>query len=94
MSSQDSVYNRRPWNSLPEKIVDDRLSYYTRPANEIAMTRPPVPNIGKTAPRFGYAQRAFGIRDVAHVNEIYPRVDFTGSPSGYSGTMTPVLGVM
>jgi len=95
MSDQDSVYARRPWNSLPENIVDNALDYYTRPSNEIAMTRPPIPNIGKTAPRFGYQRQPLGITDIAHLDEIYPRrIDYTGQQADFSGTITPALGVM
>lgn len=90
----DSIYARRPWNSLPERIVDDQLEEYTRPASEIALIRPPIPNIGRTPPRFGYEKHTLGIRDIAFVEEIYPRIDFTGRQSGYSGTLTPALGVM
>jgi len=93
-SNQDSIYARRPWNSLPETIVDEALAYYTRPANQIALTRPPIPNIGRTPARFGYDNRQIGIRDIATLDDRYPRVDFTGRVSGYSGTMSPVLGVM
>lgn len=92
--SADSIYARRPWNSLPENIVDDALDYYTRPASEIALTRPPIPNIGRTPPRFGYSKHTLGIRDIAFIEEIYPRIDFSGRQSGYSGTATPAMGVM
>lgn len=94
MTTQDSIYARRPWNSLPESIVDDQLIAYTKPASAIANTRPPILNIGRTAPRFGYQRREIGISDLAHIEQIYPRVDYTGSPASYSGTMTPALGVM
>lgn len=94
MATQDSIYARRPWTTLPEVIVDDQLRLYTRPASSIALTRPPIPNVGKTAPRFGYARREIGIRDIARLDTVYPRVDFTGSVGSYSGTATPAFGVM
>lgn len=94
MQTQDSIYGRRPWTSLPESIVDDQLVAYTKPASVIARIRPPIPNIGWTAPRFGYERHEIGIRDIAHLETIYPRIDYTGSPASYSGTLTPALGVM
>lgn len=94
MATQDSIYARRPWNSLPEQIVDNQLAAYTRPAADLSMTAPPIPNIGRVAPRFGYEKKTIGIRDIAHIQEMYPRVDFSGRQSGYSGTMSPALGVM
>jgi hypothetical protein len=94
MQTQDSIYARRPWTSLPESIVDDQLIAYTKPASVIARTRPPIPNIGRTARRFGYQRNEIGIGDIAHLEQIYPRVDYTGSPASYSGTLTPALGVM
>lgn len=90
----DSIYARKPWNSLPERIVDERLAENTRPGEDLSLIPPPIPNIGRTPPRFGYSKRTIGIRDIASIEDIYPRIDYSGRQSGYSGTMTPALGVM
>lgn len=95
MLSQDSIYARRPWNSLREQQLADSLSEWTdTPADAIRNLPPPIPNIGLTPPRFGYTRHVLDIQDIARLDDIYPgsRVGYAQSQSGYSATQTPSLG--
>src|SRR5690606_15528290 len=65
--------SRGPWASAPEQLVGDRLAELMNAnAEAMAAIRPPIPNIGLVAPRFGYRVRPLTISDVASVNERYP----------------------
>lgn len=93
----DSVYYRRPWSSLRERQVSDYLSEWTDlPTDAIRRIAPPIPNIGRTPPRFGYASRVPGIADIARLDEVYPgaRVDYSQRQSGFSSTTYPAQGAM
>ncbi|MEV4454419.1 hypothetical protein [Microbispora sp. NPDC049633] len=72
--------------------MTDRLAelMYANAASMEAI-RPPIPNIGKTAPRFGYRSRALTIYDVVSVDETYPgaKADALSARPGYSATMLP-----
>ncbi|MFC9505361.1 hypothetical protein [Streptomyces sp. NPDC057002] len=97
MLRQDSIYARRPWSSLREQQVSDYLAEWTdMPPDAVRRIKPPVPNIGRTPPRFGYAQHTLSITDIARLDDVYPgsRVDYSQRQSGYSATSTPALGVM
>ncbi|WP_125936332.1 hypothetical protein [Streptomyces sp. WAC 06738] len=97
MLQQDSLYVRRPWSSAREQQVTDALSEWTDiPADAARRMKPPIPNIGRTPPRFGYVQHVLGISDIARLDDVYPgsRVDFSQRQSGYSATSFPALGVI
>lgn len=97
MLQQDSVYARRPWSSAREQQVTDYLREWTDiPPDAARRMKPPVPNIGRIPPRFGYTQHVLSIDDVARLDDVYPgsRVDFSQRQSGYSATSFPALGVI
>jgi len=97
MLQQDSVYARRPWSSAREQQVTDALREWTdMPPDAARRIKPPIPNIGRIPPRFGYAQHVLGISDIARLDDVYPgsRVDYSQSQSGYSATSQPALGVI
>jgi hypothetical protein len=94
---QDSIYARRPWSSAREQEVTNYLREWTDiPPDAARRMKPPVPNIGRTPPRFGYAQHVLSITDIARLDDVYPgaRVDFSQRQSGYSATSFPALGVI
>jgi hypothetical protein len=80
-----------PWEPFPERLVSERLAAFANAnAAVVAMVRPPIPMIGKVAPKFGYRQRALGIDDVVRVNEVFgPNSDPSTQRPGYSGTSLP-----
>ncbi|MGW3153672.1 hypothetical protein [Streptomyces sp. NPDC001089] len=97
MLQQDSLYARRPWSSAREQQVTDALREWTDlPPDAARRIKPPIPNIGLTRPRFGYAQHVLSISDIARLDDVYPgsRVDYSQSQSGYSATSTQALGVI
>lgn len=97
MYAQDSVYARRPWSSYQEQQVTNYLAQWTDlPADAVRRIAPPIPNIGRTPPRFGYRTHVLGIADIACLDDVYPgsRVDYSQSQSGFSSTTYPALGVM
>ncbi|MGI5136340.1 MULTISPECIES: hypothetical protein [unclassified Streptomyces] len=83
MLQQDSIYARRPWSSAREQQVTDALREWTDiPADAARRMKPPIPNIGRIPPRFGYAQHVPGIGDIARLDDVYPGVaSTTASPS-------------
>lgn len=87
-----------PWQSLQENQVSRALSGQARlSTTRIEHLRPPIPNIGRTPKRFGYGDcDQPTIHDVLTIDLLYPipRVDYTGSQAGFSGTSYPALGVM
>lgn len=97
MLQQDSVYARRPWSSAREQQVSDYLAEWTdMPPDAARRMKPPVPNIGRVTPRFGYARHVLTIDDIARLDDVYPgsRTDFSQRQSGYSATSMPALGVI
>lgn len=99
MQNATTVYDEtKPWQSLQENQVSRALSGQARlPTGRIEDLRPPIANIGKTPPRFGYGDcQQPTIADVLAVEAKFPqpRVDYTGSQAGYTGTSYPALGVM
>jgi len=100
MQNSNTVYDTtKPWQSLQENQVSRALSGQARLSTAaIEAIRPPIANIGKPAPpRFGYGPcQQPTIADVLAVDSKFPlpRVDYTGSQAGYSGTSYPTLGVM
>jgi hypothetical protein len=95
MQQPDAVYDRsRPWSSLQERIVSERLGIADVPGDVLALQSPP-PQVVRPLfpPRFGYRTTALGIRDVLSINRFYPApTNGTGSLGGYSGTSRPTIG--
>lgn len=94
---QDSFYARRPWATAHEQQVSNYLSEWTDlPTDTVRHMKPPVPNIGRLAPRFGYEAHVLTIDDIARLDDVYPgsRVDFSQRSGGYSATSMPALGVI
>jgi hypothetical protein len=97
MDTQNSVYAARPWSTMREQQVTNYLAeWIDLPTDAIRRIAPPIPNIGRTPPRFGYRQHVLGITDIARLQDIYPgsRTDYSQRQSGYSATQTPALGVI
>lgn len=100
MLSADTRYDQtKPWQSLQENQVSRALSGQARLSTKrIEAIKPPIANLGKSAPkRFGYGDCVQPtIEDVLAIDMRFPipRVDYTGSQAGYTGTSYPALGVM
>jgi len=93
MEMANSIYDytkRGPNESIAEQYVTERL---TQAALASTMVRPPIYNIGKTPPRFGYRTETPDIYDVLNVDEVMNNkmTDFSGKVSGYQGTSFPSL---
>lgn len=58
--------------------------------DQIRLLTGPLP-IDRFPNRFGYRTEALGIGDVARLDDLYERVDFSGRKSGYQGTSYPSL---
>lgn len=84
----------RPWQSHEENLVGSSLAaQQNMTAEQIRAIRPPLPRTQLFPPRFGYDRTVLGIRDVINVQSVFgnPRVDYSQSTSGYSGTSFPSL---
>lgn len=104
MNEQDGVYGYRPWMQNVPQPTDRTGSPYEQDvtdaalaassgamsADEIREIRPLLP-ITPFPPRFGYREDVLGIDDIARLDDIYRRIDFTGRSSGYSGSSYPSL---
>lgn len=93
MEMANSIYDytkRGPNESIAEQYLTERL---TQAAMASANIRPPIPNIGRTPPRFGYRSITPDIYDILSVNEVFSRqmTDFSGKVSGYQGTSFPTI---
>lgn len=99
MATPNTVYDTtHPWQSTAENQVSNALSGQARLSTaRIEAIRPPIPNIGKPAPpRFGHVCTQPTIQDILAIDMKFPipRVDYTGSQAGFTGTSYPALGVM
>jgi hypothetical protein len=97
MQNQDSVYDHtKPWDSLPERILTDRLGIADVPGDVIALQSAPPPVVRPLfPPRFGYRDTALGIQDVLQADKAYPSPStnfYSGSQGGYSGSSRPTIG--
>lgn len=84
-------YTKRGANeSVMEQYVTERLNQAAMASTSI---RPPIPNIGKTPPRFGYRSITPDIYDILNVQDEYTSraADWSGNVSGYQGTSFPHL---
>ncbi len=93
MEMANSLYDytkRGPNESIAEQYVTERL---TQAAMASTMVRPPIPNIGKIPPRFGYRTETPDIYDILDVDNEFnsPMTDWSGKVSGYGGTSFPSL---
>lgn len=87
MLRPDSVYNRRPWDSLPEERLTATLGALAgATAEEIAMIRPPLPQIPLHPKRFGLNGGVPTVYDCFRLQARYPTNDYTRVQPGYSGT--------
>lgn len=85
--------------TIRERRLDEALQVANLTADEIRATvRPPLPQVQLFPPRTGYpsyAARQARVTDVIQVDRIYGdvwRINWTGTPGGYSGTSRPSLG--
>lgn len=103
MANADGVYGYRPWmQNVPQPtnrtgspyeqdVTDAALATVSAmDSDEIRNIRPLLP-IQPFPPRFGYREEVLGIKDIASLDQIYRRIDFTGRQSGYSGSSYPSL---
>jgi len=81
----------RPDTSYEDAVTGEALSAAMGESAESIRNRRPLLNIEPFPPRFGYRTDALGIADIAQVDRLYERVDFTGRQSGYQGTSYPAL---
>ncbi len=93
MEMANSLYDytkRGPNESIAEQYVTERLTQAALASTEV---RPPIPNIGRTPPRFGYRSTTPDIYDILNVDEEFssPMTDWSGKVSGYQGTSFPTI---
>lgn len=101
--SANSQYGIRPWmlNTPPEAPSRPNTyeAFMTQAAlaadyemddDQIREIQGPL-NLTLFPPRFGYRTEALGIKDIANLDDIYRRVDFSQRQSGYQGTSYPSL---
>lgn len=78
-------------NNYEEFITQAALDAdYTMDSDQIRQIQGPL-NLDLFPPRFGYRNEALGIGDIANLNDLYRRVDFSQRQSGYQGTSYPSL---
>ncbi len=84
-------YTKRGANeSVAEQYVTERLNQAAMASTNV---RPPIPNIGRKPPRFGYRSVTPDIYDILNVDSVFNSKwgDFSGTVSGYQGTSFPHL---
>lgn len=89
------IYNiTKPSQSFSEQLVSAQLAADS--SSIAANLRPPIPNIGKTAPRFGYRTTTPGIREILGMGIDVPSGfgDWSGQVGGYQGTSFPSIPTM
>ncbi|HET7110176.1 MAG TPA: hypothetical protein VFI41_04850 [Gemmatimonadales bacterium] len=71
-----------------ERMVDQALVAGEVPGEQLAALAPPLPQIDPWRPRYGYDQRAMGVRDVLALDRLYPdrRDAWTGGPHDWQGS--------
>lgn len=93
MEMSNSIYDYRkrgPNDPIEEQYVTAKL---IAAATASAAVRPPIPNIGKIPPRFGYRSITPDIYDILDVDNEFnsPMTDWSGRVSGYQGTSFPTI---
>lgn len=86
------IYNiTKPFQSFSEQLVSAQLA--ANSAANAQYLKPPIPNIGYTAPRFGYRDTPPTISDILGVGVDIPSNfgDWSGRVSGYEGTGYPSI---
>jgi hypothetical protein len=94
MSNYYPLLQGRPrWGmEIQERLLDEALQVANVPGDVIReQVRPPLRQVIAFRPREGYPskqERQIRIEDVIDVNRIYsdPRINWTGTPAGYSGS--------
>lgn len=71
-----------------EQMVDDALAVSEIPGAVLAEKMPPLPQIDPWRPRFGYDDRAMGIRDVLALDRLYDdrRYAWSGGPHDWQAS--------
>lgn len=98
-------YSPRPWmqnvpmnmpaskNTYENYMVADALAPVTGGLDHDQIQGRSGPlNLDLFPDRFGYRVDAIGVSDVARLDDLYRRVDFSQKQSGYSGSSFPSLG--
>jgi len=91
VQGNDVYTTQRPSQSFAEQIVSAHLLASYASSTDV---RPPIFNIGRTPPRFGYTHEVPTILDIFQVEDTYaaPFGDWSGNAGqGYSGTSYPSL---
>lgn len=93
MEMSNSLYDytkRGPNESIAEQYLTERLTMAALASTNV---RPPIPNIGRTPPRFGYPSITPDIYEILDVDNSYSSsiTDYSGRVSGYQGTAFPSL---
>lgn len=83
-------------NEIEERLLDEALQVANIPGDYLRDKPAPLPQVVAFRPREGYPsyqQRQIRIEDIVDVNRIFtdPRINWTGTPGGYSGTSRPSL---
>jgi hypothetical protein len=78
-------FGNRSWE---EGQVDAALAAAETPGAVLAGLRPPLPQIDPWRPRYGYDDRALGIRDVLALDRLYDdrRWAWSGGPHDWQGS--------
>lgn len=87
---QGDIYeDQRPSVSYSEQLVSLRLMANAK--SDAENVRPPIRNIGRTVPRFGYRTEPPDILDILSVDDYDAKFgDYSGTAGqGYSGTSFP-----
>ena len=90
--NNQTIYNwTRPFQSMAEQLTSAQL--VDNATVNAKNRRPPIPNIGRVPPRFGYRTLPPGIADVLVVDDVFPAKfgDWSGTVSGYEGTAYPQM---
>jgi len=78
--------------SFEERVVSERLSdFLAQDAAAMRSVRPPIPMIGRVAPRYGLEHKVPTIDDVVRVDEVYKTAtnDPLTQKPGYSSSTLP-----
>jgi hypothetical protein len=88
-NSQSTYSQTKPSQTFAEELVSAKLLANSQA--DAQDRRPPVPNIGVIAPRYGYRTEPATIEDILNVDENFPAKfgDWSGTVSGYEGTSYP-----
>ena len=87
----DVYMANRPFQTMMEQLVSAQLASLA--SAEYENRKPPIRNIGKVAPRFGYRTTPLTLMDLVRGSTDVPSSfgDWSGTVSGYEGTSYPSL---